>query len=158
MTAVRDDIKAEHAQRHGSPYLPSAGEWTEIYDMLCGHCAHHLRCEVVERMIEMRTLAEWPEGGWVWDRGGGTSCLSYQSKPIKRLPRQQLRRILRRKEANLPPVCGGCAARKGSEASTAHHTRVDFRNAVATSGTFICHETGGLCGGWCRAIRAKQTK
>lgn len=142
-----------------APYSPSREDWTEIYQMLCGHCGNQLHCDVVEGMIEMKDgAAPWPAGGWVNDPGAGVSCLSYVPKDAKRLPRQQMRRLLRQCEADLPPVCGGCAARKGTEASASLHTRRDYQGAVRNRTIFLCHEDldkHRLCGGWCRAIRSK---
>ena len=146
-----------HAQ-HGKPYNPADAEWADLYEMLCSYCRHHLNCAVIEGMIEMKHGAPWPDGGWVHDRGAGVSCLSYQTKPLAELSRQQLRRIQRMPEDQIPPVCGGCAARKGTDASKSRHTRADFQSAVSSHGKFFCHETGELCGGWCRAIRAKTTE
>lgn len=142
------------------PYRPNQAEWPGLYKMLCGHCSHQLQCDVVERMIEMKDGSPWPPGGWVTDPGSGVSCLSYASKGARPLPRQQMRKMLRQPEKDLPPVCDGCAARKGTEASVSLHTRRDYQASVRNKTIFICHEDPGmqrLCGGWCRAIRAKVT-
>lgn len=137
------------------PYRPTDATWPEIYEMLCGHCARQLDCAVLEAMIALKDGAPWPDGGWVHDIGAGVSCLSYETKPIRKATRQLVRQIRRLPEERLPPVCGGCAARKGTDASACRHTRKDFTAAVRTRGVFRCHETGELCGGWCRAIRGR---
>lgn len=138
------------------PYQPSAAEWPAIYEMLCGHCDRQLNCAVVDDMIEMKSGGAWPTGGWVTDPGAEVTCLSYAPKPVRRLPRQQLRALRRTPDVRLPPTCDGCAAKRGSEASASLHTQRDFQAAVAGRSTFLCHETGKLCGGWCRAI-SKRT-
>jgi hypothetical protein len=110
-------------------------------------------------MIDMKNGGEWPEGGWVTDPGAGTSCLSYKPRGASPLSRPQLRRLTRQSEASLPPVCGGCAARKGSEASTSMHTLRDYAHAVKNRSPFTCHEDPAktrLCGGWCRAVRRRE--
>lgn len=154
------------AEPPGSPYKPSKADWGETWQMLCGHCRPAVGCAVVEGMI-LHSAGDgpWPEGGWVTDAGAGVSCLSYEPAPMKRLPRQQLRALARRKEADLPPVCSGCAARKGSEASVSLHTRRDYAAAVQQGALFFCHERlpadrqdwrlENLCGGWCRAVRRR---
>jgi hypothetical protein len=108
------------------PYKPNSEEWTEVWEMLCGHCSRAGQCEVVEKMIEMKRGAPWPEGGWVTDPGAGVTCLSYQPKHMVGLSRQQLRQAVRQ----AAPMCSGCAAQKGSEASVSLHTRRDFSSAV----------------------------
>lgn len=141
------------------PYAPSAEEWRDLYEMLCGFCERQLRCEITEAMIEMKAGGAWPEGGWVTDPGAQVTCLSYAPKPVKPLPRQQLRQMLRTPESRLPPVCDGCAAQRGSEASVSLHTRRDYAAAVRNRTAFICHEDPEkkrLCGGWCRAVRRKS--
>lgn len=140
------------------PVRPDTDEWRETYEMLCGHCEHQLGCDIVERMIEMKNGGPWPEGGWVTDPGAEVTCLSYE--PVKRPPmvRQQLRALLRRKDADMPPICAGCAARKGSEASLSLHTQRDFQSSVRDRAPFLCHEDPEkkrLCGGWCDAIRRR---
>lgn len=143
------------------PFVPGRDEWAETYEMLCGYCARQCRCDIVEAMIEMKDGGPWPEGGWVTDPGAGVTCLSYTPRRIVPMPRQQRRAIARTRDADLPPVCGGCAARKGSEASVSLHTRRDYQNAVRSGGVFVCHEDPDhkrLCGGWCRAIKARSGK
>ncbi len=140
-------------------YQPTHSEWPALYKMLCGHCARQLTCDICEGMIEMKSGHDWPLGGWVVDPGSGVSCLSYQPKNVKPLPRNQMRRVLTQHDATVPPVCGGCAARKGTEASVSLHTRRDFENAVRNQTPFTCHESTGnktLCGGWCRAVRQRS--
>lgn len=141
------------------PYTSVTGEdWRVCYAMLCGHCEHQLRCPIVEAMIEMKDGGPWPEAGWVTDPGAGVSCLSYAPRRRPAMPRQQLRALGRRKESDLPPVCGGCAARKDTEASASLHTRRDYQAAVRNRSPFVCHEDPDkeyLCGGWCRAVRRK---
>ena len=58
----------------------------------------------------------------------------------------------------LPPVCGGCAATKGTDASKTRHTRLDFEAAVKDRRHFLCHERPGYCGGWVRAVLARARK
>lgn len=143
------------------PFSPAPGDWRECYEMLCEHCALHLRCPILEAMIEMKDGAAWPEGGWVSDPGAGVTCLSYVPRGSAKMPRQQRRQLARMKESELPPVCGGCAARRGTEASVSLHTRRDYQAAVRNGSLFTCHESpdnSQLCGGWCRAIRAKGGK
>ncbi len=140
---------------HREPYRPDASEWEEAYQMLCGHCAHQTQCQVVEGMIEMQEGGEWPEGGWVTDPGAGVTCLSYEPKPMEKLSRQRLRHALRKAS----PMCEGCAAQKGSEASVSLHTQRDFQAAVSQRALFTCHAEGAEgkpCGGWCNAIRARS--
>lgn len=140
-----------------APYIPpdSLSDWAETYEMLCGYCAKQLQCPIVDGMIEMKDGGAWPEGGWVYDRGAGVSCLSYEAKRGPKVSRQELRQIARTPEDRLPPVCGGCAARKGTEASVSRHTRKDFQAAVKRKTRFLCHETKKDCGGWCRAIASR---
>jgi hypothetical protein len=143
------------------PFIPTADEWEGQFDMLCMYCRHSPGCQIVEAMIEAKDGGSWPEGGWVTDPGAGMTCLSYEPRPMQPLPRQQRRRIERMKESALPPVCGGCAARKGSDASVSLHTQRDYRAAVATPAKFVCHEDPNhqqLCGGWCRAIQRKAKR
>lgn len=135
-----------------APYEPSVDEWPEIWVMLCGHCANAGGCEVVEGMIEMKEGGEWPQGGWVTDPGAGVTCLSYTPKPLRQLTYQQLDEA----KAQAVPMCSGCAAQKGSEASVSLHTRRDFKAAVESRALFVCHEEsqkGRPCGGWCNAMR-----
>lgn len=135
------------------PYLPSSKEWPELIEMLCEHCANWPRCDIVEGMIEMKDGKPWPEGGWVDDPGAGATCLSYEPQPRAPLSRQRLRQAMRQ----AVPMCKGCAAQKGSEASVALHTQRDFKTAVNNRTLFICHEPGNKgkpCGGWCNAIAA----
>lgn len=140
------------------PYAPSADEWGVLWTMLCGHCAHATRCQVVEGMIAMKDGGAWPEGGWVTDPGAEVTCLSYTPVERRPVPRQQLRNLMRMPEDKLPPVCGGCAALRGSEASVSLHTQRDFAAAVRSRAPFVCHEDPEhkrLCGGWCRAIQKR---
>lgn len=141
------------------PYAPPPSEWRALYEMLCGYCAHQLRCPIVDKMIEvMRRGGPWPADGWVTDPGAEVTCLSYEPKGAKALARQQLRAIIRTPEPRLPPVCGGCAAQRGSEASVTLHTRRDYAAAVRNRTPFTCHEDPAkarLCGGWCRAIKRR---
>lgn len=135
------------------PYRPSDDEWQEAWQMLCGHCADASNCQIVEGMIDMKDGDSWPDGGWVTDPGAGITCLSYQPREMKRLSRQQLRQAMRQ----AAPMCDGCAAQKGSEASLSLHTRRDFTAAVKSKAMFVCHaegQKGRPCGGWCRAIKA----
>jgi hypothetical protein len=144
------------------PYRPTSTDWRATYEMLCGFCERQLRCSIVEAMIGYaRGEGPWPDGGWATDPGAEVTCLSYVARPAKRLPRQQLRQIRRLPEDRLPPVCGGCAARRGSEASTSLHTQRDYAAAVRNRSAFTCHEDPArarLCGGWCRAIRQRTSR
>lgn len=147
-------------ERERKPYHPTTEEWRECWDMLCGHCEHAVNCPIVEAMIEMQHGGAWPEGGWVTDPGAGTTCLSYVPHHRPAMPRQQLRFLQRQKESALPPMCGGCAAQSGSEASVSLHTRRDFQASVRDRAPFVCHEDPEhkrLCGGWCRAIRRRAS-
>lgn len=137
---------------HREPYKPTAAEWPEVWEMLCGHCIHAAGCQVVEGMIEMKAGGAWPEGGWVTDPGAGVTCLSYQPRNMERLSRQRLRQATRK----AVPMCSGCAAQKGSEASVSLHTRRDFSVAVKARALFVCHaegQKGQPCGGWCQAVQ-----
>jgi hypothetical protein len=137
------------------PYRPNRAEWGDLYKMLCGYCARQLHCDICEGMIALKDTGIWPEGGWVSDPGAEVTCLSYEPRGGTKLPRQQLRRLRRTPEAKLPEVCGGCAARRGSEASVSLHTQRDYQAAVRGQTRFECHQPGRkgeLCGGWCRAI------
>ncbi|MRX32785.1 hypothetical protein [Aminobacter sp. MDW-2] len=143
----------------GTPYHPTSADWREAFDMLCGHCAAQPRCEIVESMIELKSGGQWPGGGWVHNAGAGVTCLSYEARPATPMPRQQRRAMCRQKEAELPPVCDGCAARKGTDASVSLHTQRDYQAAVRNRSPFVCHqdpEGKRLCGGWCRAIRQRE--
>jgi len=102
-----------------TPYCPpDMAEWRETWDMLCRHCAHWTDCDTVEAMIAHTEGAPWPEGGWTTDPGGGVTCLGYRPRATQpKLSRQQIRRLARMNPATLPPVCGGRAATKGTEAS-----------------------------------------
>lgn len=138
------------------PYTPTAAEWTTNLDLLCAHCEHAWGCEVLEGMIEMKHGNAWPEGGWVTDPGAGVTCLSYQPQKRERLSRQRLRQALR----SAVPMCDGCAAQKGSEASVSLHTQRDFAAAVRDRAVFACHQGdnhGKPCGGWCKAVRRQMT-
>lgn len=139
------------------PYKPKdTADWQECWEVTCQHCARMPGCDVCEAMIEaLSEGGDWPAQGFVYDEGAGVSCLSYE--PHRRGPkvsRQQLRAL----DRNRPPVCGGCAARKGTEASKSRHTRRDFEAAVKDRTQFMCHETGAPCGGWVRALLAKKGK
>lgn len=141
------------------PYLPrEMQDWRESWEMTCKFCARSPGCDICEAMIDhLSGEGPWPEGGFVTDPGAGMSCLSYQPRRDRKpLARQQLRRLARQGEASAPPMCGGCAARKGSEASVSLHTRRDFAASVQDQTIFLCHETGGYCGGWVKAVLAKR--
>jgi len=156
---IEEDLKKA---KERVPFTPpeSPEEWRAEFEMLCLHCARFgAGCPIIEAMIEMRQGGPWPDGGWVTDPGAGVTCLSYEAVNRPRLPRQQLRAIKRAPEHQLPPVCGGCAALKGSDASVSLHTRRDFAAAVKNESSFVCHEFPDkehTCGGWCRAIRARD--
>lgn len=142
------------------PYKPATdADWRECWDMLCRHCAHWLNCDVTEAMIEHCNGGPWPDGGWTTDPGAQVTCLSYKPRGAQAaISRQQLRRLARMNPATLPPVCAGCAATKGTEASKTLHTRRDFEMAVKERRCFLCHERPGYCGGWVRAMLAKAGK
>lgn len=145
------------------PIRPSGpAEIKEGMELTCLHCARgkDLACEVLMGMVDVAAGAgDWPEGGWVTDPGAGQTCLSYEARTDRpRVSRQQIRRLGRMNPGTMAPVCGGCAARKGSEASCALHTRRDFAASVSLPSVFLCHETGGYCGGWIRALLAKRGK
>jgi hypothetical protein len=157
----RNDLRGDFIIIERKPYTPTVKDWSECYEMLCKHCARHTKCDVVEGMIEMHTGGAWPEGGWVSDPGAGVTCLSYQPLARDPLPRQQRRQIMRLKEIDIPPICKGCAARKGSEASVSLHTRRDYQGSVRNRAPFVCHEDPELkrlCGGWCRALRNREDR
>ena len=149
-----------NVEANRQPYTPrDLDDWQETYAMLCGWCVQQVSCQIVEDMIAMSTGGTWPEGGWVSDPGAGATCLSYEPRLGEVVPRQQRRAIARMKESDLPPVCGGCAALKGSDASVSLHTRRDYQAAVRNGTRFNCHENPErqrLCGGWCRAIAKKN--
>lgn len=146
-------VDASAPPQDRSPYYPTMAEWPEVYGMLCGYCSNQTRCEIIEAMIDLKNDGPWPDGGWVSDPGAGVSCLSYAPKPAKPWSRQRMRAMKRSRESDLPPVCGGCAARRGSEASVSLHTRRDYAAAVRNRTPFDCHERSGEpCGGWCRAV------
>lgn len=154
---MADRVNVEANRQPYSP--PDLAEWQACFAMLCSWCARQGSCQIVEDMIAMSSGGAWPEGGWVTDPGAGMTCLSYDPRPGETVPRQQRRAIARMKEPDLPPVCGGCAALKGSEASVSLHTRRDYQAAVRNGTRFACHEDPELkrpCGGWCRAIAKKN--
>lgn len=138
------------------PYQPIKEEWREVFDMLCGHCANLLTgCDIVDGMIEMKDGGDWPAGGWVHDVGAGVSCLSYKTAAMETLTESDLQFYINK----AVPMCDGCAARKGSEASISHHTRIDFREAVNNKALFTCHKACNLgkpCGGWANAVASKN--
>lgn len=134
------------------PYKPTEDEWSESFDMLCGHCSRFAECQVVDDMINMKNGGDWPGGGWVTDPGSGVTCLSYQPTKRKTLQGEELKKAL----SEAVPMCDGCAAQKGSEASVSLHTRRDFVAAVKAKALFTCHaegQEGKPCGGWCRAVQ-----
>jgi len=138
------------------PYAPTRAEWRDLVDGLCMHCDRFGSCDVLEGMIEMKDGGPWPEGGWATDPGAAVTCLSYQPKPRPRLSRQQLRQAMR----DAVPMCSGCAAQRGSEASVSLHTQRDFAAAVKGRHVFACHagdDHGKPCGGWCSAIKRQMT-
>jgi len=142
------------------PYVPSDAEWGDLYQMLCGYCERQTDCAIVDGMIELKSdRGPWPEGGWVTDPGADVTCLSFIPRARRKMPRQQIRQLLRQHVRDLPPVCAGCAARRGSEASVSLHTRREYQKAVQESAPFGCHEDPNkerLCGGWCRAVRQRH--
>lgn len=134
------------------PYMPTRADWTTNLDMLCAHCVHAWGCDILEGMLEMKEGKPWPAGGWVTDPGAGVTCLSYQPHQREPLSRQRLRRSMR----EAVPMCSGCAAQKGSEASVSLHTQRDFAGAVKDRALFVCHQVenqGKPCGGWCQAVK-----
>jgi len=156
---ILDRENAEPGSAERRPYKPLSSDWAITFDMLCMHCAAMPHCQILEAMIEMKSGGEWPEGGWATDPGATVTCLSYTPKAGPKVSRQQLRAMDRMPEAKLPPVCGGCAARKGSEASTSLHALRDFKASVANETLFTCHEHPGAqrpCGGWCRGVRNRR--
>lgn len=143
-----------------APFLPSKNDWRECWEKTCAACAHMPGCDICEAMIEYSNgEGPWPEGGWVTDPGAGVSCLSYApNRRSQKLSRQQVRRLARMNSASLPPVCAGCAATKGTDASKTLHTRRDFEACVRDRRVFQCHERPGYCGGWVRAVLARAGK
>lgn len=141
------------------PLLPPAERWDEIHEMLCGHCHLQPGCEIVKQMLRFaHGRAPWPADAWVSDPGAGITCLSYVSKPKPKVAPELLETLANMSEEELPPTCGGCAARKGSEASVSLHTQRDYRAAVRDGSGFNCHEDPNdkaMCGGWCRAVLRK---
>ncbi|WP_075881801.1 hypothetical protein [Vreelandella massiliensis] len=134
------------------PYYPDPGEWCELFGLLCEFCRHLSTFQVVEGMNETKDGKPWPEGGWVTDPGAGVTCLSYA--PIERpsLSSQEIHDAL----AQGVPVCTGCAAQKGSEASVSLYTQRNFAYAVKHRARFTCHaegQRGKPCGGWCQAVK-----
>ena len=142
-------------------YKPRTQEdWQECWETTCSACANMPGCEICEQMIDhLCDGAPWPEAGFVHDPGAGVSCLSYEPhRKAPRLSRQQLRRLSRLNPDTLPPVCSGCAATRGTDASKSRHTRQDFEAAVKDRRQFLCHERPGYCGGWIRAVLARARK
>lgn len=138
------------------PYKPTSNEWEDAFNMLCYHCSRFDDCSVIEGMIEMKCPEEWPSGGWVSDPGSGVTCLSYQPKKRKTLQGEELKKAL----SEAVPMCDGCAAQKGSDASVSLHTRRDFVVAVKTKALFTCHtegQEGKPCGGWRRAVQGSDS-
>lgn len=136
------------------PIVPNPDMWREAIAMLCEPCRHFPGCDVVEGMIEMKEGGEWPEGGWVTDPGAGITCLSYQPRSVRKLSGVELDQALK----DSVPMCDGCAARKGTDASKALHTQRDFSQSVKDQGRFTCHKPeskGKSCGGWCSAVVRK---
>lgn len=137
------------------PFRPTGEEWEEAFSMLCGMCQRLGECEVIEGMIDVKNGKPWPQGGWVTDPGAGITCLSYQPKPVRTLNDDELAQAL----GDAVPMCDGCAARKGTDASQALHTQRDFKQAVSDRGLFTCHKPGSEgkpCGGWCKAVKRQQ--
>ena len=162
MSAART-ADADHAPMAREPFLPMPEKWNDVTRMLCGHCAHQEQCPLPPAMLDFAygRRSEWPANAWVTDPGAGCTCLSYAPKPVQPIPVQQLQALTATPEEQLPHVCGGCAARKGSEASVALHTQRDYRAAVRDRSQFTCHEdpeNKRLCGGWCRAVRRKDVQ
>lgn len=142
------------------PFLPHPDNWDTIYEMLCGHCAQQAVCQLPAAIMAfVRGKGPWPENAWVTDPGAGCTCLSYRSRPVTPLTPEQRAALSKTPETELPHVCGGCAARKGSDASVALHTQRDYRTAVKDRSEFTCHEdpeNKRLCGGWCRAVQRRE--
>ena len=142
------------------PFLPLPDQWDAIYEMLCGHCDSQSQCGLPHAMLEFAyDRGSWPDDAWVTDTGAGCTCLSYVPKPVQQISDAQLNAIAEMPADMLPHVCGGCAARKGSEASVALHTQRDYRAAVRERSQFTCHEdpeNKRLCGGWCRALQRRE--
>lgn len=143
------------------PYKPKdSADWRDCWDVTCSACARMPGCEICEAMIDsLCDGGPWPDGGFVYDQGAGVSCLSYEPhRKAPQLSRQQIRRLARMNPETLPPVCAGCAATKGTDASKTQHTRRDFEAAVKDRRKFLCHERPGYCGGWVRAVLARAGK
>ncbi|MBN9319485.1 MAG: hypothetical protein J0I28_07360 [Caulobacterales bacterium] len=143
------------------PFLPDPARWNDVYDMLCGHCANKADCGLIEAMLAFAQgrTREWPENAWVTDLGTSATCLSYAPIRGETISRQRLDALAHTPDEALPHVCGGCAAKKGTEASVALHTQRDYRAAVRDQSEFTCHEdpeNKRLCGGWCRAVQRKE--
>lgn len=143
------------------PFLPEPSRWNDVRDMLCGHCVNKAGCGLVEAMLAFAQgrTGVWPENAWVTDQGTSATCLSYAPIRAEPISRERLEALARTPEEALPHVCGGCAAKKGSEASVALHTQRDYRAAVRDQSEFTCHEdpeNKRLCGGWCRAVQRKE--
>lgn len=144
------------------PFLPVPEKWNDIAAMLCGHCVHQAQCHLPAAMLDFAygRNTRWPDNAWVTDPGAACTCLSYTPRPVQPLAPSQLRALSETPEIDLPHVCEGCAARKGSEASVALHTQRDYRAAVRDRSQFTCHEdpeNKRPCGGWCRAVQRKET-
>ena len=138
------------------PYRPDSADWEETITMLCFQCARFQHCTLIDQMIECKDGGEWPTGGWVTDPGAGVTCLSYQTRPLQKISQDEIQAIA----ATNPTTCQGCAARKGTDASKALHTRRDFTTAVRPPGLFVCHEDTEAqrpCGGWCKAVIQRGT-
>lgn len=145
--------KQTNAER--KPIVPHPDMWREAIAVLCEPCRHFPGCDVVEGMIEMKEGGEWPEGGWVTDPGAGITCLSYQPRSVRKLSGVELDQALK----DSVPMCDGCAARKGTDASKALHTQRDFSQSVKDQGRFTCHKPESKdksCGGWCSAVVRKR--
>ena len=143
------------------PYKPTdLKDWQECWSVTCAACARMPGCDICGAMIEsLSGDGPWPDAGFVYDEGAGVSCLSYAPhRKSPKISRQQLRRLARMSPETLPPVCGGCAAAKGTDASKSRHTRRDFEASVKDRRQFLCHERPGYCGGWVRAILARAGK
>ena len=137
------------------PYRPQPEEWEEAVTMLCFQCARLNHCTLIDQMIECKDGGEWPTAGWVTDPGAGITCLSYQTRLLQRMEREDIEATA----ATNPATCEGCAARKGTDASQSLHTRRDFTTAVRIPALFVCHEDPAgkrPCGGWCKAVMARM--
>lgn len=142
------------------PFLPPPDRWNEVYSMLCGHCGRQPQCQLVKSMLDFaRGHGLWPDNAWVTDPGAGATCLSYAPKFVPTMPGHRAAALAEIPEEQLPTMCGGCAAQKGSEASVALHTQRDYKAAVLNRYEFNCHEDPEgkrVCGGWCRAVRRRD--